>query len=211
MKNNIFPIAKEGSTYIFSSAGLSLAAFILDMDIATFLFMLSTLFFVYLFRNPERELLSFERESVLSPADGRLVSIEELVDDEEYALRVEIESNYSDVSLLRAPINAEVNFIKSLKGTRVSKKSALFSTMNENSEIIFTDTNNNSLKVSHRLKQSFKNLEINLVTAQNLLQTARYGVMINGITTLYFPKNFRLSAHAGQSLKAGESLMGYFS
>lgn len=211
MRNNIFPIAKEGSTYILSSAGLLLVSFILDMDIATFLFTLSTLFFIYIFRNPEREHMSFERESVLSPVDGRVLSIEELVDNEEYALKVEIESSYSDVSLLRTPISAEVSSIKYVKGTRVSRKSALFSTMNENAEIVFTDTNENSLKVIHRLKQSFKDLEIDLLVAQNVLQTSRYGVMINGITTIYFPKNFRLSSHTGQSLKAGESLMGYFS
>ena len=211
MRSNLFPVAKEGMNYILSSAGLLLLSIILDLDIFTFLLSVSTLLFVYIFRNPEREVMNFEKGSLLSPVDGKLLSVEELADNDTYTLKVEIQSNYQDISLLRVPLNAQVSSIQHCNGTRVSNQSDLFSSLNEYVEIVFCDIDNNSLKVSHRLTQSFKSLDINLLVDQDVLQTSRYGVMVSGITTLYLPKNFRLSTRTGESLSAGESLMGYFS
>lgn len=211
MRSNLFPVAKEGMKYILSSASLLLFTVVFDLDLFTFLFSFSTLFFVYIFRNPERKLINFEKGSVLSPADGTLLSVEELVNNDKYTLKVEIQSSYQDISLLRAPFSAQISSVQDYEGTRLSKSSDLFSSLNEYAKIIFTDNENNNLKVSHRLTKSFKSLDIDLFLAQNILQTSRYGIMVSGITTLYLPKNFRLSARTGERLSAGESLMGYFS
>jgi len=67
------------------------------------------------------------------------------------------------------------------------------------------------LKITHRLKQSFSPLFIEAIESHNLQQIARYGLMINGITSIYFPDNFRLNVNVGDELKASESLIGYFS
>ncbi len=211
MRSNLFPVAKEGMPYILFSAGLLLLCVIFDLDIFTFLFFLSTLFFVYIFRNPERKLINHEKGNLLSPVDGKLLLVEELVDNDEYTFKIEIQSSYQDISLLRVPFNAQISSIHHYKGPRLSKYSNLFSSLNEYVEIVFSDVENNSLKVSHRLTQSFKSLDVDLLFAQNVLQTSRYGVMVSGVTTLYLPKNFRLNARIGEGLSAGQSLMGYFS
>ena len=211
MRSNLFPVAKEGMNYILFSSGFLLLSILLDLDILTFLLSFSTLLFVYIFRNPERQLMNFEKGSVLSPVDGTVLRVEELADNEEYALKVEIQSSYQDISLLRAPLSAQILSIQHHKGTRVSQSSDLYFSLNEHVEIVFNDFENNSLKVSHRLTKSFKSLEVDLLVAQNVLSTSRYGVMVSGVTTLYLPKNFRLNARIGESLNAGESLMGYFS
>jgi phosphatidylserine decarboxylase len=78
-------------------------------------------------------------------------------------------------------------------------------------ELVFEDSNKNRIKVVHRVKQSFAPLYLDVIELQNLRQTSRYGMMINGVTTLYFPSNFRVNVNVGNELKASESLMGYFS
>ena len=211
MRSNLFPVAKEGMVYTLSSAFFLLFSVSFDFDILTFFFSLSTLFFVYIFRNPERKLRNFEKGNLLSPVDGKLLSVEELAPNDEYALKVKIQSGYENISLLRAPLSAQISSIQHYKGTRVSQYSNLFSSLNENVEIVFSDLQNNTLKVSHRLTKSFKSLDVDLLVAQNVLQTSRYGVMVSGVTTLYLPKNFRLNVRTGESLSAGESLIGYFS
>lgn len=200
MKTNLLPLAKEGINYFFISLGLFLLFFILDFDFLAFVTFLVTLYIGYAFRNPERELSVFESGSLVSPVDGVVESITELENDE-YAYMVEIQSSCTDVGVLRVPANAKVSQVSKRNGTRVSKS---YSSLNENKE-------DNSFKVVHRLKQSFASLFIELTEAQDVLQTARYGMMLNGATTIYLPQNFRINVSVGSELKASESLMGYFS
>ncbi|SFV69467.1 Phosphatidylserine decarboxylase-related protein [hydrothermal vent metagenome] len=183
---------------------------ILDFDFLAFLTFVSTLFIAYSFRNPERELSVFEATSFLSPVDGIVESIQELEDDE-YAYKINIQSACSDVAVLRVPASASVSKVLKYNGTRTSKNSKLFSTLNENAEISFVTLEENKFKIMHRLERSFAPLFIELVEKQKLFQTARYGLMLNGRTSIYLPQNFRVNISIGSELKASESLMGYFS
>ena len=209
MKNNLLPIAKEGWGYISGSILLFILFAFLDLEFLQFFAFLATIFFMFVFRNPERQNLYFDVNSVVSPVDGVVTSIEELTDDE-YAYKIEIDSSYLNVSLLRTPFTSTLKNIKKQNGARLSQLSALSKTINENLELVFVDNNDNSIKVSHRLKQSFMGIEVESLKPHSLHQGARYGVMVNGITTLYLPKNFRLNISNSDELTASETLVGYF-
>jgi len=210
MRNNLFPIAKEGWKYIASASVILILFTLLDFDLLTFFILLTLLTFIYLFRNPERQLPIFEKLSVVAPSDGVVNAIVEL-QDSDYSYRVDIESSCLDVAVLRAPLSAKLESITKYNGTRVSLNSKLFKDTNENVELVFVDEKENRLKITHRLKQSFSPLFIETIKSQNLHQTARYGLMINGVTSIYLPNNFRLDINVGNELKASESLIGYFS
>ena len=209
MKNNLLPIAKEGWNYIAGAFVAFVVFSFFDSDFLEFFAFLSILFFIYVFRNPEREIINFQQASVISPVDGVVSAIEELKDTE-YSYRVEIDSSYFSVGLLRVPLTSSLIDVKVYNGSRLSKSSTSFNDLNENATLIFSDNNKNIIKVNHRLKQSFKSIKIEAIKSQNLHQGARYGFMVNGITTLYLPKNFRLNLSVGSELCAAESLVGYF-
>ncbi|MDF1877316.1 phosphatidylserine decarboxylase [Sulfurimonas sp. SAG-AH-194-L11] len=210
MKTNLLPLAKEGLSYfIYSLASVVLFLF-LDFDLLAFFTSLITLFIAYSFRNPERELKLFEPTSFLSPVDGIIQSIEELQSDK-YAYKIVIQSSLSDVSVLRSPANASVSKVLKKNGTRVSVNSKLFRSLNENTEISFITQEKNIFKLIHRLGKSFAPLVIELYEGQKLVQTARYGLMLNGQTSIYLPQNFRVNINVGSEVKASESLIGYFS
>jgi len=124
--------------------------------------------------------------------------------------KITIDNTYLDTYLLRMPFNGLVSFIRSEKSARVSSKSSLFSEINENSEIIFQDTNKNELKIIHVLKQSITNLDINIIYNQKLLQGSRYGIMVNDMTNIYLPQNFRINLGVGSQVIASQTLVGYF-
>ena len=210
MRTNLFPIAKEGLKYLSSLSIFLLVTLLLDWEFISLIVAIIIVAVAYIFRNPERALPAFENGSVISPVDGLVKSIEEL-DNSEYAYKIEIQSEYRHVSLLRAPFYADIKELEKQNGTRVSSHSKLFNDTNENLEIVFLDEAKNSVKVIHRLEQSFSPIFVELLPAQKLIQTARYGVMVNGLTTIYLPENFRLSVNIGNELKGGESLIGYFS
>ncbi len=210
MNNNLLPIAKEG----FNRIGFTFLVFIIfsifDFDFFEFLSFVAVIFMIFVYRNPERMSPILEVKSVVSPVDGTVISIDE-IDDSEYAYKIEINSSYFDVSLLRSPLSATVKSIDLKHGAKLSKDSPLAKDLNERVEIVFEDSFKNSVKVRHMLKQSFDRIKVNLNTKQNTLQGARYGLMVNGITTIYLPQNFRVNLSIGQEVDASQSLVGYFS
>jgi phosphatidylserine decarboxylase len=211
MRNNLLPIAKEGWKYLlFSFVSFSLFL-LLDWNFFATIAFFTTLLFLFFFRNPERELPTFEADSFVSLSDGVVNSIEEIKDVEGYFYKVEIEGSYLDVALLRMPMQAQLTKFKKYSGTRVSKQSSLFNTLNENISLTFEDENKNNFRVDFRVKNSFCALEADILVAQKLNQAVRFGFMLQGVTTLYLPSNFRLNIQKGNRLKASESLIGYFS
>lgn len=209
MKNNLLPVAKEGWNYTLSALLLFIVFTLLDLDFLQFLAFIATAFFIFVFRNPEREHPYYQENSVVSPVDGVVSSIDELNDDK-YAYRLEIDSNYLNVSQLRVPFSSTLQNIEKQSGARLSKYAFLSKSINENIELTFIDKNSNRLKIIHRLKQSFIGIQTKAVKSQNLYQGSRYGLMLNGITALYLPKNFRLNVNVGTELTASETLVGYF-
>ncbi len=210
MKSNILPVSSVGFKYIISAFIAFIVFYIFDIDFLAFISFVLIVVFGYIFRNPERELPSFEKNSLVSPVDGSVVSIED-IQDSEYAYKLEIDSGYLDVGVLRTPFDSVVQSVTLRKGARLSKASILYEDINENAELIFIDENSNSVKIRHQLKRSFDSININLKTTQNIKQASRYGVMINGITTIYLPKNFRLNVTLGSELEGSKTLIGYFS
>ena len=210
MNFKLFPVAKEGWQYIGFSFLLSVVFTVLNLSILAFLLFIITLFFIYLFRNPERELPRFERNSVISPVDGTVLSIDEL-NNSDYAYKVTIDSSYMDVSILRSPVSGSVYSIDKKFGTRLDSDNKLANKLNEKMEIVFEDSDSNKLKVFHSLKQSVDNINADIISSQNLTQTSRYGVMLNGLTSIYLPRNFRLNVSVESEIKGAETLIGYFS
>lgn len=208
MKSNLLPIAREGWSFLYVSAALFLLFALLDFENLEFIAFLATAFFVYVFRNPERESVAYEQESVVSPVDGIVVSIEELSQMNEY--KVEIDSTYFNVSLLRAPFTASLQRININHGARLQLNSPLAKDINENAEIVFSNKSGYTIRIIHMLKQSFKSIEIDAYEGKNILQGVRYGFMLNGITTIYVSRNFRLNIDVGNELRASETLIGYF-
>lgn len=211
MRSNLLPIAKEGLNYVIISALLLIFFMIFDFDFLEFLTFFTTLFFIFIFRNPERESMLYQENSVVSPVDGAVTSIEELENDNDYAYKIDIDGSYFNVALLRTPFTSSLEEITIYKGARLSPFNSLSKELNENAALVFKDkSSSNKIKIVHRLKQSIKSIDIDIIKAQNLLQGSRYGLMVNGITSIYLPHNFRLNISVGAELMASETLLGYF-
>lgn len=210
MKNNLFLIAKEGWKFIGFSFLALLIFSALGLESLNILSFVAILFFAFVFRNPERETPSFQENSLVSPVDGVIVSIEEL-SNSEYAYEVKIDSGYFDVSVLRAPLSASVKVLHIQKGAKLSDEEKLAQKINEKAEIIFEDKESNKVKIEHLLKRSFDDIQIGIAEAQNISQGSRYGVMVDGVTSIFLPQNFRLNIAINNRVKGSETLIGYFS
>ena len=210
MKNNLLPVLSAGFKYIASALLAFIIFSIFDADFLAFISFIVMVAFVFVYRNPERELPSFEKNSLVSPVDGKIISIDN-IQDTDYAYKIEIDTTLLDVGVLRTPLDATLKSVDIKRGARLAKNSHLYKDINEKVELVFADENSNSVKVRHQLKRSFNDINIDAVDTQNLKQASRYGLMINGITTIYLPKNFRLNVSVGSEIKGSQTLIGYFS
>lgn len=210
MKNNLFIIAKYSYKYVAYSALAFIIFYMFGFEFLATLAFFVTLYFVVIFRNPERELQAYESGSIVAPCDGIVSRIEELEDDE-YRYKIEIESSFTDVGLLRIPINAKVVSAVLRKGAKTAKSSKLFNDLNESLTVEFTDEKNNTLKVVHQLKQSIVPIYSDLKASQEVIKSMRYGFAANCVTTIYLKNNVRLNVQLSERVTASESLIAYFS
>lgn len=210
-KSNLLPISKEGLVYVGYSVILFLIFSIFDLEVLELLSFIAIVLFVFIFRNPERATPYFHKNSVVSPVDGTIVSIDELSDESYYAYKIEIDSSYFDVSVLRVPLASKLKSVVINKGTRLSKNNKLASKINENAQLIFKDSNGNNIKVFHRLKPSILGIKVDAIKSQKFMQGSRYGIMVHGTTTIYLPQNIRLNVAVGDEINGSETLLGYLS
>jgi len=210
MKSDLFIISRSGWRYILYALAISAIFVIIDFDF--FAFVSSVLFFcfLFLFRNPERELPESKEASLISPVDGNVVKIEKFQEGE-YSYRVDIESSYGDVGVLRSPFSAEIADIALTNGSRVAKYSKLFLDLNESVELTLCDKEGNSVRLVHRLKRSFAPINLFIHKDQNILQGSRYGFMIDGVTSIYLKEDCTIALKLGEAVKAGETLLATFS
>lgn len=112
------PVAKEGLIFVVPSLCLSFIFFLLGVHVVAAFLLLLTLFFLYFFRNPTRSTTS-GTEELISPADGRVMGIEELPENAflgETVRRISIFMSVSDVHVNRAPCEGRVEKVQHRDG-----------------------------------------------------------------------------------------------
>ncbi len=75
--NNRLPVAREGIPFIIIGTGLTSIFLILNWKFLASPLAVLTLLIIYFFRDPDRTLIN-EKRAVLTPADGKVISIEKL-------------------------------------------------------------------------------------------------------------------------------------
>ena len=209
MSNNLLPISKSGIKYMLYSFAIFTALSVFHFYTLALVAFTFIVFFAYIYRNPEREQNVFEQNSVLSPVDGFIISIEE-IKDANYVYKVEVDNTYLDVAILRTPFDSVLSGVTVQHGARLSLGNSLGKKINENVELVFTNGEYQTKKIKHTLKQSVVPFSVYAKEGQKLRQAFRYGDMPNGITEMYIPRNFRLNMNVGDRLTASQTLIGYF-
>lgn len=183
---------------------------IVGFEFSTFMLLVLFAFLLFVHRNPERISNYAQDGAILSPVDGklkRISSIENSPVDGKPGFELLIESGYADVAILRAPISSVMGIDRLRRGSMLNLNSSL-KELNETADIRFSSKRGNVL-VRHLLGSWTRPLRFG--SEENVMQAQRYGFMLNGITTIYLPSNSRVAIKEGMPLRAGESVIGFFS
>ncbi len=112
------PVAKEGLIFVLPTLCLSFLCYFLGFPVLGVIIFLLALFFLYFFRNPERTATS-GAEELISPADGKVMGIDELFENQflrEKALRISVFMSVSDVHVNRAPCAGTIEKVSHREG-----------------------------------------------------------------------------------------------
>lgn len=168
------------------------------------------LFMAFFFRNPNRE-ISTDDSVLVSPADGRVMSITEVLDDEflgEPAQKVTIFLSVLDVHVNRSPINGEIKFQEYFVGRFKAAYKTIATFENERHAI---GIENDHIKVVViQIAGLLARRIVSWVTlGNNLTKGQLYGLIKFGsCTELIVPKNVEILVSPGQHVKGGETIIG---
>lgn len=213
-QSDTFIVAKEGWKYLAAVAAAYVVFLMADAELPQFIAFAAFAVLLYIYRNPERIVPYYQESSIVSVADGRVISIETVEECpvmEGPCYKVEIASSTFDTALLRMPFAAVVRYLHLRRGSRLSVHKPLAQKLNEKALLFFEDEKGQQCVVEHLLDTSIDALSLHIRHEQRLPQGSRYGLMVKGSHTLYLPTRSRVAVKIGDEVRAGETLLGYFS
>ena len=202
-------LAPEGYPFILGFAAVAVVAMIFAPLAAVIPFVL-TLFMVYFFRDPEREIPVSENVFV-SPADGKIILIQNVREEKLLkadAMEVSIFMSPLNVHVNRAPCGGTVEAVVHTPGKFFSAFKHEASLQNENIAMLL-DTKYGKVLVRQVAGFLARRAVCRVKPGEVLKKGERYGVIkFSSRVDLYLPKGARIRVKLGDVVKAGETIIG---
>jgi phosphatidylserine decarboxylase len=199
-------IAKEGYPYILFLAAFSLIFFLLGFVWIGVVFLALALFVTFFFRDPER-IFVVEHNQVLSPADGRVVSIRKEHGNEALSIFLSV----FDVHINRAPIEGVIHKIEYKKGKFLAAFDERASIENEQNSITIENSG-----------RAVRFVQIAGLIARRIVCWKREGeklhageriglIKFGSRVDVFLPEGSRWTVVKGQKVRAGKTVIGEMS
>lgn len=199
------PFAREGVAFISLSLFFSIILFLLNFVIVPIISFIFFLFCLYFFRNPKRTIID-NRDELISPADGKVMEIRQIEEDEflrQNATRVSIFMSLSDVHVNRAPCDGDVTKVLHRDGEFALAFKKDIEKENERNYILIENENEKILIVqiagflARRITSYVK--EGGHVRKGEPIGIIAFGSRVD----IYFPQNYETVVSLNSRTKAG--------
>jgi phosphatidylserine decarboxylase len=206
-------IAKEGYPLILTAAALTILAFLTGWQVVGIVLGLATLAVAAFFRDPERNVPTGDG-LIVSPADGRIVSIAEVQGDSwfgDMTTRVSIFLSPLDVHINRMPVAGKIDDVRHQTGKFLAAYKEEASQRNERNALKIVDNDGRSLGVVQIAGVVARRIVCRVKPGDRLARGDRFGlIMFGSRTDTYLPKGCRVQVVEGQKVKGGETILGSF-
>jgi len=202
-------VAREGWPFIAFFIFLSGALYLTVSYIGLAVGLVLTIFSIYFFRNPERN-IDGQKGIVVSPADGRVMDVKTVV-EENYVhtktIRVRIFLSIFNVHINRSPIDGRVEWVNRVSGLYLPAYKDEVSDKNARNYLgIVTDFG--KILVVQITGLIARRLVCWVQPGDTLKIGERFGLIRFGsCTEIYLPENATILVQPGQKLKGGETVI----
>lgn len=204
-------IASEGIPFILALGGATLLAFVAGFRGLSLLLLILTLFVVWFFRNPQRK--TPEKEGlVISPADGRVIRIEETQSDElpgRTFRKISIFMNVFNVHVNRIPCSGKVMFIRYREGKFLSANLDKASKLNERNTVMVQTDDGKEIMTVQIAGLIARRIVCWLKEGMAVQRGERFGLIRFGSRVeVFLPPDSAIFVQVGQKVRAGETPIG---
>ncbi|MBN1662269.1 MAG: phosphatidylserine decarboxylase family protein [Deltaproteobacteria bacterium] len=207
-------IVREGWPFVFLFGVLAVASLAAGSVLLTALLLLLTVFCTWFFRNPERKTPD-DPHAVVSPADGRVIKIEDNVVVNDMAggsfKKVSIFMNIFNVHVNRLPCSGQVVAVGYKKGKFLSANLDKASDLNEKNSVLIRMPDGRDLIVVQIAGLIARRIVCWITEGMTVERGDRFGLIRFGSRLeVFLPCDARLCVEIGDKVKAGESPIGYW-
>ena len=207
-------IAHEGYPFIVFSLVITIFIAFLGIGWLTILFVFITFFIIWFFRNPER---SFQEEEkvLISPADGKIIKIENVEVNGTISGRfkkISIFMNVFNVHVNRAPYSGKIEAINYHEGKFFSANLDKASLDNERNEVMIRTEDGRRVWMVQIAGLIARRIVCWVDVGANIKKGERFGLIRFGSRVdVYLPEDSRISVKLKDKVKAGHTSLGYLS
>lgn len=212
---SFFNISQVGWRFILPVIGVSIVFFIASffitwMVVAGLFFLAVAGGLMFFFRDPERRPPRIPGV-IVSPADGKVLSIKEVSEHSEEgmngSIKVSIFMSLFNVHVNRSPVDARVTELRYRPGKFHTAFSDKASEKNE-ANFVYLQNGKHTLLIKQIAGIVARRIICPLQKGQELKQGERIGVICFGSRVeLYVPASVQLKVKKGQRVRAGESVI----
>lgn len=209
---NFLPVAQPGLIYVFAAILVTGMLFYFGWNLAAWFACAVTVFVCWFFRDPDREIPEDEK-SLVSPADGRVIIVENLEKCEYFSnpcIKISIFMNVFNVHVNRVPFDGKVQKVLYFPGKFINASFDKASTQNERNALIIQTDDNKKFAVVQIAGLVARRIVNCVKEGESLKKGDRYGMIRFGSRLdLYLPAGFDPVVTVGQKTEAGSTVIGY--
>ena len=210
------PIHREGWRFIAIFAAVTILFFWLGFQPVGWLGVVLTAWCAYFFRDPER-VTPMQEGLVISPADGRVSAIEEVIPPPEFDLprepmnRISVFMNVLDVHVNRSPMSARIAKLTYVPGLFLNAELDKASEDNERQALTLALEDGTKIGVVQIAGLIARRIVKFTSEGESLQVGQRFGLIRFGSRVdVYLPKSVAILACLGQRAVAGETVLADF-
>ena len=207
-------IAHEGYPFIIFSLVVTVFVAFLGISWLIILFVFITFFIIWFFRNPERYFQE-EEKVLISPADGKVIKIEDVEVNGTVSGRfkkISIFMNVFNVHVNRAVYSGKIETINYLEGKFFSANLDKASLDNERNEIMIRSEDGHSIWMVQIAGLIARRIVCWVNVGTTIKKGERFGLIRFGSRVdVYLPEDSQISVKLRDNVKAGQTVLGYLS
>lgn len=209
-----FPLARPGFVYICLAWIVTGLVFFMGWTFAGVAALFITVFICWFFRDPDR-VIPQEPDAIVSPADGRVIKVETVMDNEyvkDNCTKVSIFMSVFNVHVNRVPFTGRVDRSIYSPGKFFNASLDKASKDNERNALVITTDQGIRYGVVQIAGLVARRIVCDVKEGDTLVRGDRYGMICFGSRLeLYLPMDTRICVKVGEKVSAGSSTLGYLS